>query len=298
MEIDLIGLGYWGMKYKQLLLSYDIKPNIIDPAKGFFSKRSSSPDAAIITTPASTHFRIARDYLNMGTDVLVEKPLALSTSECKELMDIAECNKCILMVGHTYLYNPVVRYIKEHADIGNIHFILANRTNLGPVRTDVDCIWDLAPHDISIINYILNTEPLSGYVTKGFYLTKERCDIAFITLFYPGNVLCNITVGWLNANKVRRMEFVSEKERIVFDDIDPLEKVKIYQKGVEIIDDRISLRDGDIISHDIKYEEPLKLQLDDFFNAINKRKEPVSNGSTGLKVAKAIEMLKVMNNGN
>ncbi|MBU0778345.1 Gfo/Idh/MocA family oxidoreductase [Patescibacteria group bacterium] len=294
MKIDIVGVGYWGLNYKKLLSSYDIKLNLIDPPKGMFNTNLTSPDAAVITTPASTHFKIAKEYLKKGIDVLVEKPLALSSAECEELIDIAKEHESILMVGHTYLYNPAIRYIKEHTDINNnIYFILANRTSLGPVRRDVDCIWDLAPHDISIINYILDAEPVEGHVTKGYYLSREICDIAFITLMYPGNVLCNITVGWLNANKVRRLEFVSEKERIVFDDIDPLEKVKIYHKGAEIIDDKISMRDGEIISPNIRYDEPLKLQINDFFNSIKTRQEPLSDGLTGLRVTNAIENLKV-----
>lgn len=293
MDIDIVGLGYWGTNYKKLLASYDVILNLIDPPKGLFSKSSKPPEAAIIATPASTHFKIAKEYLEKGIDVLVEKPLALTSAECMELINLAKQNHSILMVGHTYLYNPAIRYIKKHTSINsNIYFILANRTNLGPVRSDVDCIWDLAPHDISIINYIFEAEPVGGHVTRGYYLSRERCDIAFITLFYPGNVLCNLTVGWLNANKVRRMEFVSEKERVVFDDIDPLEKVKIYHKGAEIKNDRISLRDGEIISPDIKYEEPLKLQLDDFFRSIRSRKEPLSSGLVGLKVVRVIENLK------
>jgi len=293
INLDLVGLGYWGRNYRRLLLNYDCTLNLIDPKKGLYGKESQKTNAAIIASPASTHYGIAKMYLEQGIDILVEKPLALSSIECRNLIALAKRYQSVLMVGHTYLYNPAVRYIKEHIEIYNdIYFILANRTNLGPIRDDVNCIWDLAPHDISMINFILDLDPTRGYVTKGYYLSQERCDIAFITLFYPKNILCNITVGWLNANKVRRMEFVGAKERIVFDDIDPLEKVKIYKKGAEIVDDRISLRDGEVVSPDIKFEEPLKLQLDAFFNAIKTRDEPLSNGEKALKVVEVIERLK------
>lgn len=306
IDIGIIGLGYWGQRYVRICNELeDVNlcsccdrhtVNAIPSGAGFttnYNDMIENVEAAVISTPASTHYEIAERFLRKGIDILVEKPLALSTYECKTLINLAKQHQSVLAVGHTYLYNPAIRFIKKHiTDKGGLYFITANRTHLGLVRDDVDCIWDLAPHDISIANYILDSEPISGHVTKGFYLSKERCDIAFITLFYPDNALCNITVGWLNANKVRKIEFVSAKERIVFDDLDLLEKVKIYKKGVEIVDDRISLRDGEIISPNIKYEEPLKLQLYDFLNAIKTREEPVSNGQVGFKVVKAIEKLK------
>ena len=289
LNVNLVGLGHWGQNYKKLLASYDVSLNLIDPLKGII-ERKREPDATIIATPASTHYQIAKEYLEKGVDVLVEKPLALSSEECNELIKLAKENQNILMVGHTYLYNPAIRYIKEH--VGNLYFILANRTHLGLVREDVDCIWDLAPHDVSIANYILNAEPLNGSVVKGYYLSPKRCDIAFITLKYPQNVLCNITVGWLSATKVRTVEFVGESERTVFDDLNSLERVKIYKRGVHLVDDKISLRDRDIVSPNIKYYEPLRLQVDDFLDSVRTRKQPLANGETGLKVVKAIENLK------
>lgn len=290
LNVDLVGLGHWGWNYKKLLSLYDnISLNILDPPKGLSGKKRKV-DATIIATPPNTHYKIAKKYLENGADVLVEKPLALSSEECRELIKVAKEHQSVLLVGHTYLYNPAIQYIKEYAN--NLYFILANRTHLGLVREDVDCIWDLAPHDISIANYVLNAEPLNGSVVKGHYLSKERCDIAFITLKYPKNVLCNIIVGWLNATKVRTMEFVGENERVVFDDLNPLEKVKIYKKGVHLVDAKISLRDGDIISPDIRYIEPLKHQVDDFLRCIKTREEPLSNGEVGLKVVKALENLK------
>lgn len=289
LKVDLVGLGHWGQKYKKLLASYDVSLNLIDPPKGITEKKRES-DAAIIATPASTHYQIAKEYLEKGKDILVEKPLALSLKESEKLIRLAKEHQSILMVGHTYLYNPAIQYIKEH--VGDLYFILANRTHLGLVRGDVDCIWDLAPHDISIANYILNAEPLNGSVVKGYYLSSKRCDIGFITLKYPKNVLCNITVGWLSATKVRTVEFVGENERTVFDDLNPLERVKIYKRGVHLMDDKISLRDGEIVSPNIKYYEPLRLQIDDFLNSVRTRKQPLANGEAGLKVVRAIENLK------
>ena len=309
LKIGLVGIGHWGLNYLRTISEMrdvaitqccDMDTNKlaavatnypgISVTTSYKELLARDVDAVIVATPASSHYQIAKESLLVGKHVLVEKPLALSEEECRILMRIAEKYPTVLLTGHTYLYNPTIQYIKGHVD--SLYFISANRTHLGLVRDDVDCIWDLAPHDVSIANFILDAEPLNGTVVKGYYLSKTRCDVAFITLTYPDNVLCNIVVGWLNATKVRTIEFVGEKERIVFDDLNLLESVKIYKRGVHLVDDRISLRDGDIISPEIKHKEPLKAQVADFLKCIDTGEKPISDGEVGLKVVKALEGLE------
>lgn len=309
LKIGIVGLGHWGPKYLRLfnerqdvgitqccdtdtnkLAAVATNYHNIGVTTDYKELLARDVDAVIIATPAATHYQIAKECLLAGKHVLVEKPLALSKEGCQVLINIAQKDQTVLLTGHTYLYNPTIRYIKSHVD--NLYFISANRTHLGLVRDDVDCIWDLAPHDVSIANFILDAEPLNGTVVKGYYLSKTRCDVAFITLTYPNNVLCNIVVGWLNATKVRTIEFVGEKERIVFDDLNLLESVKIYKRGLHLVDDKISLRDGNIISPEIKHKEPLKEQVADFLKCIDTGQKPISDGEVGLKVVKALECLK------
>lgn len=287
MQIALIGLGRWGQNYNRVLKNAEIDIVRYDPAKGFKEDISGS-DGIIISTPASTHYKLAKQYLEGGFDVLVEKPLTTNTEEARELIEIAVKNKRILMVGHTYLYHPAIRYIKKYL-LNKPFFVSSIRTNLGPIREDVDCVWDLAPHDISILNYLFG-KPVDGKISGGKYLS-DKLDFAIILLDYT-KIFVQITVGWLNATKERKMEIVTQKERIIFDDLNKEEPVRIYKKSADITEAGITYRIGDIVSPYIEYKEPLREQVTEFLNCIKTRKSPISDGKFGAGVVETIEKLR------
>jgi predicted dehydrogenase len=256
-------------------------------------------DAVVISTPASTHHQLARKALQAGRDVIVEKPLALELEQCEELVELSAKTGRVLMVAHTFLYNPGVRKLREYvgsAEFGRVYYLHATRTNLGPIRQDVSAIWDLAPHDISIFNYLLGKEPIWASAVGAQSLGNSREDVGFITLGYPDNVIGNIHVSWADPNKVRRVVVVGSQQRLVFDDLSDLERVRVYKKGVSATEAdvgsfgefKLLVRDGDILSPKIEYSEPLKNQAQDFVTAIAEGRQPFSDGVTGARVVEAL----------
>ncbi len=217
-------------------------------------------------------------------------------------MELAEEKKLILMVGHTFLFNNAIKKLKElisNNSLGKIYYINSTRTHLGPIREDVDVVWDLAAHDISIFNYLLDKEPEEVSAVGGFFLKENRCDTAFINLFYENNILAHIHISWLNSNKVRQIEVVGEKQRILFDDLNNLEKLKIFQKGISVskpVDNfgefQYLLRDGDIISPKIELKEPLMNQCLEFIKSIKKGKVEVSDGRFAWKIVNILEKVE------
>jgi predicted dehydrogenase len=241
---------------------------------------------------------------------LIEKPLSLSAKEAEELVLIAEKKKKILMIGHTFLYNPAIRKMKKYIEegkVGAIYYMHATRTHLGLVREDVSSVWDLAPHDVSIFNYLIDSMPKYVSALGGNFLQKGKEDVAFITLKYPDGVLANIHVSWADSNKVREVQVVGSKARMVFNDLDNLEKLKIFKKGIFIDkpyndfgEFQYVLRDGDIISPKIDLLEPLKEQCKHFIGCVTKRKRPLTDGRNGLDVVRVMQAIhaSLKNNGH
>ena len=244
-------------------------------------------DAVVIATPASTHEAIVRTALAAGRDVLVEKPMALTGAGCDALCNLAESAGRLLMVGYTFLYNAGVRKMKEvmaPEAFGQPYYLHATRTNLGPIRQDVNAAWDLAPHDIAIFNYLLGEQPLWASAIGTRVLKTSREDIAFATLGYQNDVIGNIHVSWADPNKVREVVAVGSRRRVVFDDLNDVERVRVYERGVsagEAVADsfgefKLLVRDGDIISPKIEPSEPLKNQCLDFVHAITTGTPPLA----------------------
>lgn len=319
LKLGIIGLGHWGPNYVrnfgyladkvEVVSVADVDPNSFAKVlrilpqlacyRDWRQMLAKEPlDAVVISTPASTHYRIARTCLLNNRHVLVEKPLALNVRDALVLVQLAHRRKKTLMVGHTFLYNPAVRKVKEYIDkkkAGKIYYLQAVRTHLGLVRHDVDAAWDLATHDISIFNYLLGALPLSVVACGGEYLKEGKKDAAFITLHYPDGILGNIQVSWIDSNKVRQVVVVGSKSRVVFNDLDSLEPIRIYKKGISVerpIRDfgefKLLLRDGDIISPRVEPKEPLAVVCEHFLECVASGNRPVSDGVNGLEVVRVM----------
>jgi predicted dehydrogenase len=308
-RVALIGFGYWGPNYARALNElprvhvtaicdrsadrltqvrqrYPSVATCSDPDEVF---GRSDIDAVVIATPASTHRQLVEQALSSGCHVLVEKPMALDTAGCDALCRLATSAKRILMVGYTFLYNSGVRKMKECMagdDFGQTYYLHATRTNLGPIRQDVNAVWDLAPHDVAIFNYLLDQQPQWVSAVGTRVLRSSREDIGFATLGYANGVLGNIHVSWADPNKVREVVAVGSRRRVVFNDLNDAERVRFFERGVSVGDAvaesfgefKLLVRDGDIISPKIEPSEPLKNQCSDFLSAIASGTPPLADG--------------------
>lgn len=319
-RVAVIGAGYWGTNYIRIFGEFgdarvvavcDSRADRLDAVRRSFPVRVTDDaaeaatlpeaDAVAIVTDASTHRRLAGMALEAGKHVLVEKPLTTTSKDASELIDLAERGGRTLMVGHTFLYNPGVRAIKEYltaGDVGEVYYLYSQRTSLGPIRSDVNAIWDLAPHDIAILNYLLGLTPAWVSAVGANPVRRSLADVGFITLGYPGGIVGHIHVSWADPNKVRQVVVVGSEKRIVFNDMDSLERVRVFEKGVKSVDDRKSasygehtlhLRDGAIMSPLIPALEPLKNQCGAFIHAIRGREAPVTDGAQGREVVRVLE---------
>jgi predicted dehydrogenase len=260
---------------------------------------SPNIDAVIVATPPTTHYEIAARALDAGKHVFVEKPLATSSAECAGLLEKATAKKLILMVGHTFLYTAAVNKIKElikSDELGDILYINTTRVNLGIFQEDINVVWDLAPHDVSILNYILESVPEEVAAHGHSYIRQAVEDIAFMHLKYPGSIMAHVHVSWLNPNKIRETTVVGSKKMLVYDDISSLEKIRIYDKGVTVLphydtfgEFQLSYRFGDIFIPRLDDSEPLKVACQHFIDCIKTGVEPRSSGKHGLEVVRVIE---------
>ena len=323
LGIGIIGYGYWGPNYARVFNDLsDSAVTAICDAQAERRQRAlsrypsvhvcagveellkrSDVNAVIISTPASTHFELARLALASGRHVIIEKPIATEIAHCGALRELAQKCGRVLMVAHTFLYNPGVRKLHECVNLrafGRLYYMHSTRTNLGPIRGDVNAIWDLAPHDISIFNYLINQEPQWASAVGSHSLGNAREDVGFITLGYSNGVIGNIHVSWADPNKVRRVVVVGSQQRLVFDDLNDLERVRIFEKGVAVGetdtasfgDFKLLIRDGDIISPKVEYSEPLKNQATDFIEAIRENRQPVSDGASGEAVVRTLKAIE------
>jgi predicted dehydrogenase len=256
-------------------------------------------DAVVISTPPQTHFTIAKECLKQGLHVLVEKPLATRSDHVRKLIKHAQKQNRILMVGHTFEFNPAVRALKEmivNGELGDIHYIDAVRASLGLFHPTLNVIWDLAPHDISILIHLLGQTPTS-VSTKGVaYIQKDVEDIAYLTLMFPNNVLSHIRLSWLDPCKTRRITVIGSKKMAVYDDVESHEKIKVYDKCVKAIrrtdtygEFQFSYHYGNVVSPYIRMEEPLRVECQHFLDCILYNKTPLTNGHNGLRVVEIIE---------
>ena len=261
--------------------------------------------AVVVATPTETHAAIAGEALEAGKHVLVEKPLALSTGDCRRLQRLANGRSLVLMVGHTFLFNAGIRKLKDHIASGAsgvIYSIHVTRTNLGPIRRDVGVVWDLASHDVSILNYLLDATPVEVTARAECFLRKGIEDVAFISLCYPNRVLANIRVSWLDPQKVRQITVTGSKKMLTWDDLAATGPVMIYDKGVFAFqggvvkkayyanygDFRLLTREGDVSVPHVKQEEPLRIEAAHFLDCIRGQPNTLSGPQSGLDVARVL----------
>jgi len=334
IHLAQIGVGYWG---KNLLRNFIVAREaqmvaVCDRLASELGKIAAlyphfklyeRPDAiladphidaiAIATLPES-HFELARMALSVGKHVFVEKPLARTSAECRELIALAARQKRLLMVGHTFLYNAAVHKVREYVqsgELGEIYYLYSQRLNLGRVRQDVDAMWNFAPHDLSIILYWLQQMPLRVAARGSAYLQKNISDVVFVQLEFYGGMTANVHVSWLDPNKVRRMTIVGSEKMVVYDDVASDHKVKVYDKGIPRQNLSASLgefdsfdkfqliqRAGDVLLPKVDFVEPLKVQCQHFVDCILSNKRPLSDGENGLQVVRILEAAqKSMQNG-
>jgi predicted dehydrogenase len=268
-------------------------------------------DAVVIATPAATHFELALAALQAGKHVFVEKPMATKAAEVDELARCAKERGLVVMVGHTFIYNSAVRYVKkmiDAGDLGEIRYIYSQRLNLGRIRSDIDALWNFAPHDISIIQYWLgDATPLSVSRRGMAYMQDGIDDVVFLSLTYPGKIMANIHVSWLDPQKVRKMIVVGSKKMVVYDDIAD-DKIAIYDKGIDrraVLGEHMdfdnpraaqfSYRSGDILLPQVKFTEPLRVEAEHFIDCIKNKTTPL----TGLAHARTVvSILEQASSGN
>lgn len=311
-KLSQLGCGYWG---PNILRNFSAQPNCHvkwvaeeDPKRreyvqANYPKSKTTPswqvaigdpevDAVVIATPASTHYTIAKACLEAGKHIFVEKPLAMSTREAEELVRLAAARERILMVGDTFLYNAAVRYIKRlltEGELGEIYYIYSQRLNLGQVRTDVNAWWNLAPHDVSILLYLMNGElPVSISAQGVDYIQPSVEDVVFATLTWANRMTAHIHVSWLDPSKTRKMTFVGSGKMLVYDDVSD-DKIAVIDKGIDRVpkagermdyDDynnyRLLHRTGDILLPRINFKEPLQVETAHFLECIGSGQTPLS----------------------
>jgi predicted dehydrogenase len=270
-----------------------------------------SVHGVIIATPAASHFSLAKQVLDAGKHVFVEKPLATKVAEVDELSRRAAGRNLVVMTGHTFVYNSAVRYVKKLIDsgeLGDLRYIYSQRLNLGRIRSDIDALWNFAPHDISIIQYWLgDPEPVSIGRQGMAYMQDGIDDVVFLSLEYPGKVIANVHVSWLDPQKVRKMIIVGSRKMVVYDDIAE-NKIAIYDKGIDrraILGEnmdfdnpqvsRFNHRSGDILIPEVKFAEPLRVEAEHFADCIRNSREPLTGLSHARTVVSILERARPLN---
>lgn len=318
LRLGLVGYGYWGpnlaRNFHQLPEAWLVACADADAARLNEAARlyptlkqtaadarelleNPTLDALVIATPARSHFALVTQALEAGKHVLVEKPLAMSSDEARAMIETARRHERILMVGHTFEYNPAVWKIQELLNagaLGELYYVYSNRVNLGRVQTDINALWSIAPHDVSILLYLLNAMPLTVSARGGTYVSHGVEDVIFALLNFPNRVQAHIHASWLDPSKTRQMTLVGSEKMIVYDDVDPEAKLKIYDKGVYKRGDafgefQLRVRSGDIHIPKIDLTEPLKYECAHFLECIRENKTPRTDGESGLRVVRVLE---------
>lgn len=303
--VGIIGCGHWGPNHIRIfsqlsgsraLMCSDLDQKRLDAIKELYPEikitldhkdvlNNPQIDAVCIATPTKTHFSIAKESLEAGKHVLCEKPLSLDHDECVELQKISKETGKVLIVGHIFIFNAGINWLKNYlksGELGEIHYAYATRTNLGPFRYDVNALWDLAPHDVSIFNYLFDSCPVNVSARGHKCLGTPLEDIAFASLEYPGNIMANIHISWVDPKKVRQITIVGDKKMVVWDDLDNIGPIKLYDKHVEKAttfyntygEFQLLSKEGSITIPKVGFSEPLKAQGQFFIDCIDKKVAP------------------------
>lgn len=318
IKIGIIGYGYWGpnlnrnfheLPNSEVVVVSDLKDEQLKRVKIKYPQSTVTKnykdlfkmglDAVVVSTPPKTHFKIAKDCLEHDLHVLVEKPLTLCSQEAEELIELAEEKGLVLMTGHTFVYNAAVQTLKKYIDsneLGDIYYLDTARLNLGLYQRELNVIWDLAPHDISILLYLLDNKPVSVSAQGVPCVIPGVHDVAYLSLIYPNNLTAYVHVSWLDPCKVRRVTVVGSKKMIVYNDLDSNGMIRIYDKGIMVPDFtnsfedyQYSYRSGDITIPSFPFSEPLRAECQNFLDSISNNTKPLSDGYSGLQVTKILE---------
>jgi predicted dehydrogenase len=319
LKVGVVGCGYWGpnlvrafteipqtsvhavadrdrSRIEHARVRY---PHIEHFAVDYRSLFDLSLDAVVVSTPPGTHFEIVRACLERGLHVFVEKPLATNSEDARQLVELAQANDRILMVGHISAYNPALRELKQmidSGDLGDIRYIDAVRVGLGLFHSTLNVIWDLAPHDVSTLLHLLG-EPPQSVSARGIACVQESIeDVAYMTLMFPSGILAHSRMSWLDPRKTRRVTVVGTRKMVVYDDVESHEKLKIYDKRVSAVrrtdtfgEFQFAYHYGSVVSPYIDFEEPLRLECLHFVECVSEHKQPLTDGRNGVRVVEVIE---------
>jgi len=317
IRIGVLGYGYWGPNVARnfhsrsraevaMVCDRDEKARgrlqKVLPAVPFTTNSdeiltSSRIDAVAIVTPVSSHFELAKKALESGKHVFIEKPFTQSSTQAEVLIELAERKKLQIMVDHTFLFTGAVRKIRqlvEEGALGELYYYDALRVNLGLFQHDVNVIWDLAPHDLSIMDHIIKSKP-EAVVATGAQHFNNLEDIAFITVYFPNRVIAHVNVNWLSPVKVRTTLIGGEKRMLVWNDLETDEKLKVYDRGVSITDGQgvhellVNYRSGDMWSPRIEPSEALTTEVEYFLDCIEANRKPFNDGENGLRIVRLLE---------
>jgi predicted dehydrogenase len=317
IRVGVIGYGYWGPNVVRNLHSVDncSVAAVCDRSSAALGRAhkayagvelttdfsdlltSTSIDAVAIVTPVWTHFDLAKSALENGKHVFVEKPFTCTTQQAEELIELADRKNLRIMVDHTFLFSGAVTKIRQLVDegvLGDLYYFDSTRVNLGLFQHDVNVVWDLAPHDLSIMDHIILEKPEAVVTTGGTHLNGLP-DVAFITVYFPRNVIAHINVNWLSPVKVRTTLIGGEHKMLVWNDLEADEKIKVYDKGVKITNGQdvrellVSYRSGDVWAPKVDQTEALKSELEYFIDCILNQRTPFNDGEAGLRVVRILE---------
>jgi predicted dehydrogenase len=317
MKVVVVGLGHWGPNWVRNLYRTsgidvavcDADAARVEAVRREFRGVSVMPGvdevladahvrAVVVCTPAATHFDLGRRLLKAGKAVLIEKPLAFSSLEARELTSLAAVQNLTLMVGHTFEYNPAVVQLRElirRGELGRIFYTYATRLNLGQIREDVNAMWNLAPHDVSIALYLLDEFPARVSARGKAFLQPDIEDVVFLTMEFPSGVVSQVHVSWLDPRKVRALTIVGQRRMAVYDDVDNDAKLRIYDKGVDRLatgnehEHYYRLRSGDVHIPRQDLTEPLAVECAHFLDCVRTGARPRTDGENGLRVVRVLE---------
>jgi predicted dehydrogenase len=318
LRFAVIGYGYWGPHLTRSLarlpmghLAYIVDTSVerrqtaqweypsVRVTESIEEMLDSDVDAVVVATPIHTHYPLAQRALERGKHVLVEKPLADSAKHAEALAILAKQQGLVLMVGHTFMYNAAVeelRRLVQSGSLGRVYYVDATRANLGLFQNDINVIWDLAPHDLSILGYIFDLNPVRVSAHGGAFVRQPTHDVVQLTLEYPNGVLALLHLSWLSPSKIRRFTIVGDRKMVVYDDVEATEKIRVYNRGIDAPDHtstfgefQLSYRYGDIVSPYLHWSEPLAVECSHFAAAIAEGRSPRSDARDGARIVRILE---------
>jgi predicted dehydrogenase len=319
VRVGVIGYGYWGpnlvrnfaespatevvavsdMSEQRLAMAHERHPGIGVTTDAEDILNDPDIDAVVIATPVSTHYPLGMATLQAGKHLLMSKPLAATSAHCQRLIDEAAARGLVLMVDHTFLFTGAVRKIKqliEDGNLGSLYYYDSVRVNLGLFQHDVNVLWDLAVHDLAIMEYVLGDQPCEVAATGATHLPGHPANMAYLTCFFKGSLIAHHHVNWLAPVKVRRTLIGGDRQMIVYDDLEPSEKVKVYDKGVTVRSGRervyesmVGYRTGDMWAPQVSLTEALRIEAQHFADCIRNGVKPLSDGASGLRVVRTLE---------